>query len=110
MDYDVDYAMQTELEAAVFRRLVAHLRQHTEVQNIDLMNVAGFCRNCLGNWLAEAANERGLPLTRDDGREKVYGMPYAKAGFEARAAEGAAPADRMSVGQPPAERALGEPT
>jgi hypothetical protein len=124
MDYDVDYAMQTELEAAVFRRLVAHLRQHTEVQNIDLMNVAGFCRNCLGNWLAEAANERGLPLTRDDGREKIYGMPYAewkalnqaeaspeaKAGFEARAAEGPAPADRMSVGQPPAERALGELT
>jgi len=124
MDYEVDYAMQTELEAAVFRRLVAHLRQHTEVQNIDLMNLAGFCRNCLGNWLAEAANERGLPLTRDDGREKIYGMPYAewkvlnqadaspeaKAGFEARAAEGAAPADRMSVGQPPAERAPGELT
>ena len=78
MDLEIDYAMQTELEAAVFRRLVAHLRQHPEVQNIDLMNLAGFCRNCLGNWFAEAANERGLPLGRDDGREKVYGMPYAE--------------------------------
>ena len=78
MDDRVDYAMQTELEAAVFRRLVAHLSQHPEVQNIDLMNLAGFCRNCLGNWFAEAANERGLPLSRDDGREKVYGMPYAE--------------------------------
>ncbi len=78
MTFEIDYAMQTELEAAVFRRLVAHLRQHTEVQNIDLMNLAGFCRNCLGNWFAEAANERGLPLSRDDGREKVYGMPYAE--------------------------------
>ena len=78
MDFEIDYAMQTELEAAVFRRLVGHLRQHTEVQNIDLMNLAGFCRNCLGNWYAEAANERGLPLSRDDGREKVYGMPYAE--------------------------------
>jgi uncharacterized protein len=78
MDYEIDYPMQTELEAAVFRRLVGHLRQHPEVQNIDLMNLAGFCRNCLGNWYAEAANERGLPLTRDDGREKVYGMPYAE--------------------------------
>ena len=77
MEYEIDYAMQTELEAAVFRRLVAHLRQHPEVQNIDLMNLAGFCRNCLGNWFAEAANERGLPLTRDEGRETVYGMPYA---------------------------------
>ena len=77
MDYEIDYAMQTDLEAAVFRRLVGHLRAHSEVQNIDLMNLAGFCRNCLGNWYAEAANERGLPLTRDHGREKVYGMPYA---------------------------------
>ena len=125
MDYDVDYAMQTELEAAVFRRLVAHLRQHTEVQNIDLMNLAGFCRNCLGNWFAEAANERGLPLTRDDGREKIYGMPYAawktlnqveaspeaKAGFAARGAgEGTASASPVSAGQPPAERAPGQST
>ncbi len=122
MDYDVDYAMQTELEAAVFRRLVAHLRQHTEVQNIDLMNLAGFCRNCLGNWFAEAANERGLPLTRDDGREKVYGMPYdawkalhqveaspdAEAGFAARAArEETASANPVSAGQAPTERATG---
>ena len=94
MDYEIDYAMQTELEAAVFRRLVAHLRQHTEVQNIDLMNLAGFCRNCLGNWFAEAANERGLPLSRDDGREKIYGMPYAewKALHQTEAAPAAAAA------------------
>ncbi len=78
MDIEIDYALQTELEAAVFRRLVGHLRQRTDVQNIDLMNLAGFCRNCLGNWFAEAANERGLPLTRDEAREKVYGMPYAE--------------------------------
>ena len=76
MDYEIDYAMQTELEAAVFRRLIAHLRQHTEVQNIDLMNLAGFCRNCLGNWFAEAANERGLPLSRDDGREGADGQRW----------------------------------
>lgn len=102
MDYEIDYAMQTELEAAVFRRLVGHLRQRTDVQNIDLMNLSGFCRNCLGNWFAEAANERGLPLTRDEGREKVYGMPYAEwkalhqteaspeaqAGFAAREGDG----------------------
>ena len=106
MDDRVDYAMQTELEAAVFRRLVAHLSQHPEVQNIDLMNLAGFCRNCLGNWYAEAANERGLPLDRDDGREKIYGMPYAEwkarhqteatpaaqAGFAARTDAGHGPA------------------
>ena len=78
MDLEIDYALQTELEATVFRRLVAHLRQHPEVQNIELMNLAGFCRNCLGNWFAEAANEHGLPLSRDDGREEIYGMPYAE--------------------------------
>ena len=77
---DIADPTRTELEAAAFRRLVAHLRERTDVQNIDLMNLAGFCRNCLGNWYAEAANERGLPLTRDDGREKVYGMPYAEHG------------------------------
>ncbi len=75
---DLDQASRTELEAAVFRRLVAHLRERTDVQNIDLMNLAGFCRNCLGNWYAEAAGERGLPVSRDEGREEVYGMPYAE--------------------------------
>lgn len=72
----IDPATQTELEAAVFRRLVAHLRGRTDVQNIDMMNLAGFCRNCLSNWLKDAADERGLDLTKDQSREHVYGMPY----------------------------------
>ena len=67
---------QTELEAAAFRRLVQHLRDRTDVQNIDLMNLAGFCRNCLSNWYQEAAAERGVTLTKDAAREIVYGMPY----------------------------------
>ncbi|MBB6508323.1 MULTISPECIES: DUF1244 domain-containing protein [Rhizobium/Agrobacterium group] len=67
---------QTELEAAAFRRLVSHLRERTDVQNIDLMNMAGFCRNCLSNWYKDAADEAGLALTKDASREIVYGMPY----------------------------------
>ncbi|AGK59033.1 hypothetical protein HYPDE_36808 [Hyphomicrobium denitrificans 1NES1] len=65
-----------ELEAAAFRRLVEHLRSRTDVQNIDLMNLAGFCRNCLSNWMAEAATAKGLELSKDEAREIVYGMPY----------------------------------
>jgi hypothetical protein len=72
----LDEQSRLELEAAVFRRLVAHLRARTDVQNIDLMNLAGFCRNCLSNWYLDAAKERGLPLSRDESREIVYGMPY----------------------------------
>ena len=75
---DLDQQTRTELEAAVFRRLVSHLRGRVDVQNIDLMNLAGFCRNCLGNWYADAAAERGLQVSRDEGREEVYGMPYAE--------------------------------
>ncbi len=67
---------QTEFEAAAFRRLVDHLRERSDVQNIDLMNMAGFCRNCLARWYAEAAAERGQPIDKDDAREIVYGMPY----------------------------------
>jgi hypothetical protein len=67
---------QTELEAAAFRRLVQHLRDRTDVQNIDLMNLAGFCRNCLSNWYRDAALEAGLDLSKDASREIVYGMPY----------------------------------
>ena len=67
---------RTELEAAAFRRLVEHLRQRTDVQNIDLMNLAGFCRNCLSNWFQEAAKEKGLPVSKDDARVMVYGMTY----------------------------------
>ncbi|WP_439813570.1 DUF1244 domain-containing protein [Zavarzinia sp. CC-PAN008] len=72
----LDQATQTELEAAAFRRLVRHFQEHPEVQNIDVMNLAGFCRNCLSNWLKEAADERGVALTKDESREQVYGMPY----------------------------------
>jgi hypothetical protein len=73
---DIDQETATELEAAAFRRLVAHLRQRTDVQNIDLMNLAGFCRNCLSNWYQEAAAERGLDLGKEAARRIVYGMPY----------------------------------
>ncbi|MEQ1653181.1 MAG: DUF1244 domain-containing protein [Hyphomicrobium sp.] len=65
-----------ELEAAAYRRLRDHLRGRTDVQNIDLMNLAGFCRNCLSNWMVDAAHDKGLTLTKDDAREIVYGEPY----------------------------------
>jgi uncharacterized protein len=99
---NLDEATRTELEAAAFRRLIGHLRDRADVQNIDLMNLAGFCRNCLSNWLQEAADARGLTVTRDQARSYVYGMPYEewkakhqgeasaqqKAAFEAAAAPG----------------------
>lgn len=72
----MDDKTRTELEAAAFRRLLAHLRNRTDVQNIDLMTMAGFCRNCLSNWYREEAEERGIALSRDESREMVYGMPY----------------------------------
>ncbi|HEV3186361.1 MAG TPA: DUF1244 domain-containing protein [Xanthobacteraceae bacterium] len=72
----VDEPTRTELEAAVFRRLVEHLRARTDVQNLDLMNLAGFCRNCLSNWMKDAADAAGVPLTKDESRQRVYGMPY----------------------------------
>ncbi|HKK35230.1 MAG TPA: DUF1244 domain-containing protein [Paracoccaceae bacterium] len=72
----IDEATRTEIEAAVFRRLRDHLRERTDVQNIDMMNLAGFCRNCLSRWYQEAAVERGLEMSKDEGRETVYGMPY----------------------------------
>jgi hypothetical protein len=74
----MDRQTQTELEAAAFRRLVAHLDAHRDVQNIDLMNLAGFCRNCLAKWYRAAAEERGITLTDEAARERVYGMPYAE--------------------------------
>jgi uncharacterized protein len=67
---------QTELEAAAFRRLVEHLRERDDVQNLDLMNLAGFCRNCLARWYREAGEERGVEIADSDARERVYGMPY----------------------------------
>src|ERR1043166_10079505 len=74
----MDKQLETELEAAAFRRLVARLRQRTDVQNIDMMIPAGFCRNCLGDWYREAAAERGLEMSKDAARELVYGMPQAE--------------------------------
>ena len=71
-----DDATRTALEAAAFRRLVEHLRTRTDVQNLDLMNLAGFCRNCLSNWMKEEADKTGVALGRDASREAVYGMPY----------------------------------
>jgi hypothetical protein len=83
----MDDQTRTELEAAAFRRLVQHLRTHTEVQNIDLMNLAGFCRNCLSKWYAAAAGERDLDIDLETAREIVYGMPYAdwKAQYQSEA-------------------------
>ena len=71
-----DEKTQTALEAAAFRRLVEHLRHREDVQNIDLMNLAGFCRNCLSNWYQDAAKAEGIEVSRDEAREMVYGMPY----------------------------------
>lgn len=73
---DLTDTQRTELEAAAFRRLVQHLREHTEVQNIDLMNLAGFCRNCLSKWYRAAAEEQGIALSDPQAREIIYGMPY----------------------------------
>ena len=85
----MDDATRTEIEAAAFRRLVAHLRERTDVQNIDLMNLAGFCRNCLSRWYGEAADDKGLEMSKDEAREIVYGMPYAdwKAKYQTEATE-----------------------
>ncbi len=74
----MDEQTKIELEAAAFRRLVGHLREHTEVQNIDLMNLANFCRNCLSKWYLAAAEEKGLEMDYDKAREIVYGMPYSE--------------------------------
>ena len=83
----MDKSTKTELEAAAFRRLISHLQKHTEVQNIDLMIQAGFCRNCLAKWMAASAVEQGVTLDYEDAREQVYGMPYKewKEKFQAEA-------------------------
>ncbi|MDX1528594.1 MAG: DUF1244 domain-containing protein [Gammaproteobacteria bacterium] len=72
----MDEKIRTELEAAAFRRLVEHFRKRTDVQNIDLMNLAGFCRNCCSKWYRAAAEERGIEMSYDEAREIIYGMPY----------------------------------
>lgn len=75
---DLSPEQQRDFEAAAFRRLLAHLSTRSDVQNIDLMNLAGFCRNCLANWYRDAAEASGQVLSKDDARERVYGMPYAE--------------------------------
>ena len=78
MTDNVDTATRTELEAAAFRRLVAHLQHRTDVQNIDLMGHSGFCRNCLGDWYLEAAEAKGLDMSKEDARAAIYGMPQSE--------------------------------
>ena len=75
---EIELADQTKIEAAVFRRLLAHLDERKDVQNIDMMILAGFCRNCLSRWYQEAANERGIDMSKDEGREAFYGMPFSE--------------------------------
>ena len=75
---DLSESQKRDFEAAAFRRLVEHLRERTDVQNIDLMNLAGFCRNCLANWYREAAGDAGVAMDKDASRELIYGMPYAE--------------------------------
>ena len=84
---NIDARTRTELEAAAFRRLLEHLRGRTDVQNIDMMNLSGFCRNCLSNWFEEEAKAKGVAVTRDEARTMVYGMPQAewKAKYQADA-------------------------
>ena len=82
--------LETEASAAAFRRLVEHLRERSEVQNIDLMNLAGFCRNCLADWYREAAEAEGLAMDKDESREAIYGMPFAE--WKARFQPDATPA------------------
>jgi hypothetical protein len=91
----IDDRTRIELEAAVYRRLVEHLRGRTDVQNIDLMNLAGFCRNCLSNWMKEAADATGVPLSKDKSREAVYGMPYAE--WRERYQRAASPAQKAAL-------------
>jgi hypothetical protein len=89
-----DENIRTELEAAAFRRLLEHLRSRTDVQNIELMNLAGFCRNCLSNWMKEAADSRGVPMTKDESREAVYGMPFDE--WKAKYQKEATPAQKAA--------------
>ncbi|MFZ5465970.1 MAG: DUF1244 domain-containing protein [Pseudomonadota bacterium] len=102
----MDNQTRTELEAAAFRRLIAHLQERTDVQNIDLMNLAGFCRNCFSKWLKAAADERSVTLSLDQAREMVYGMPYEdwKAKYQKETT-----AEKQAVFEKAYERTHGEP-
>ena len=93
----IDEKTRTELEAAAFRSLVQHLRERTDVQNIDLMNLAGFCRNCLSRWYREAAAEQGIVIADPDAREVVYGMPYKE--WQAKYQKEASAEQKASLGK-----------
>jgi len=93
----MDDKTRTELEAAAFRRLVEHLRERTDVQNIDLMNLAGFCRNCLSRWYREAAEGQGIALPDPEARRIVYGMPYDE--WKAKHQKEASPTQKQGVAQ-----------
>jgi hypothetical protein len=97
----MDEKTKTELEAAVFRRLVEHLRTRTDVHNIDLMTLAGFCRNCLSNWFKDAADAQGVALSKDESREAVYGMPYEE--WKAKYQREATPEQQTAFAQAHAE-------
>jgi hypothetical protein len=90
----LDDNTRTELEAAVYRRLVEHLRERTDVQNIDMMNLAGFCRNCLSNWMKDAADAKGIPMSKDESREIVYGEPFEQ--WKAKHQKEASPAQQAA--------------
>jgi hypothetical protein len=92
----IDDTTKTELEAAAFRRLVEHLRARTDVQNIDMMNLAGFCRNCLSNWMKDAADARGVAMSKDESRELIYGMSYDE--WKARHQSEATPDQQKAFG------------
>jgi hypothetical protein len=97
---EFDAATRTELEAAAFRRLVEHLRERVDVQNIDMMNLAGFCRNCLSRWYREAAAEQGIAIADPDAREIVYGMPYKD--WQAKHQTPATPEQQAALAKSPA--------
>ena len=96
----IDDKTQMELEAAAFRRLVSHLRNRTDVQNIELMNLAGFCRNCLSNWMKDAADERGVALDKEGARKLVYGMPFEE--WKAKYQTEATPEQKAAFANSPA--------
>jgi len=97
-----DDKTRIELEAAAFRRLLSHLRNRTDVQNIDMMNLAGFCRNCLSNWMKDAAEERGLSLSKEEARAEVYGMPFED--WRAKYQTAATPEQKAAFANTPAAK------
>ena len=97
----IDDKTRTELEAATFRRLLSHLQKRTDVQNIDLMNLAGFCRNCLSNWMKDAADERQIEMQKEDARTLVYGMPYDE--WKAKHQTEATPEQKAAFATSPAD-------